>query len=497
MSHPDASAAPMDATGVYEAPLSMEAIIARLEAHRTLGSVPREELAWLAAHGRIRRFAPGDWLAADKEVVEGLYVILEGHFAIHVDRGAGRHKVMEWHGGDVSGLIPYSRMVRSPGDVLVEEATEILMVRREHFRELTVQCPVVTGKLVHVMLDRARIFNSSDLRDEKMLSLGKLSAGLAHELNNPASAAARAAKLLGSYLAEADTAARTLGAAQLDAAQLAVIDRVRDACLAKPRTAILTPLERADREDAMADWLVAHGADPGSAAALADTPVSFESLDDLARALPAETLEATIRWIAAGCTTRAIAHDIEHAATRIYQLVKAVKGFTYMDRPSVPEPVDVAQGLSDTIALLAAKARAKSASVQVEVPEDLPRVRGFGAELNQVWLNLIDNAIDAVSEGGRVVASADLAFGRVTVRIVDDGPGIPDHIRTRIFDPFFTTKPVGQGSGLGLDVARNIMRHHDGTIEVDSRPGRTEFRVTLPVADAGATGDGSGPRPPG
>jgi signal transduction histidine kinase len=163
----------------------------------------------------------------------------------------------------------------------------------------------------------------------------------------------------------------------------------------------------------------------------------------------------------------------------------AIKGFTHMDQAMVAEPVDLIQGLDNTIAVLKSKARSKSAALIVNVETDLPRVRGFTGELNQIWANLIDNALDAIPDAGRVEVLANRAHQRVVVRIVDNGTGIPDQIRERIFDPFFTTKPVGAGTGLGLDIVRRLVRHNDGEISVESRPGRTEFRVVLPTAEIG------------
>ena len=213
--------------------------------------------------------------------------------------------------------------------------------------------------------------------------------------------------------------------------------------------------------------------------------MTFEELDALASALDGGALNTTLRWMAADCSSRALAAEVERAATRIHDLVAAVKRFTYMDRTSVPETVDLAIGLSDSVALLLHKARKKSVGVGVNLEPNLPRVRAIGGDLNQVWTNLIDNALDAVAESGRVTITAERRLDTVIVRIVDDGPGIPPEIRERIFDPFFTTKPVGQGTGLGLDIARRLVRRNDGDIEFESRPGRTEFRVTLPVASDG------------
>jgi signal transduction histidine kinase len=345
-----------------------------------------------------------------------------------------------------------------------------------------VECPHVTALLVHVMVDRARAFKSSDSQLEKMASLGKLAAGLAHELNNPASAAARSARLVGEALTEFGEASRALGAAQLDARELSLVDRIGGFCVAAPATSVLTPLERADREESIAEWLEGHGANESFAATLSETDLRLELLDELAGTLSGDKLGATLRWMAAGCTMRGLARDVERAASRVHTLVSAVKGFTYMDHATAPEPVDIGKGLTDTLAVLAAKARGKSASLTVDVPPDLPRVRGFGGELNQVWSNLVENALDAVNDGGRVTVTAHADGSRVVVRVTDDGPGIPAEVKGRIFDPFFTTKPVGKGTGLGLDIVRRVLDRNEGLIEVESVPGRTEFRVELPVA---------------
>src|SRR6185295_3495759 len=206
-----------------------------------------------------------------------------------------------------------------------------------------------------------------------------------------------------------------------------------------------TPLERADREDELCTWLGQHRADDSAAAALAETGISRDMLEELARGLPDDVLDAAVRWIATGHTARGLAADVERATRRIHDLVSAVKRFTHMDRASVAEPSSIAQPLADTVAVLAAKAGAKSATVTLDVPVDLPAVKMYGGELNQVWSNLLENALDSIGEHGQIAINARAeAPGNVVVRIVDDGPGIPAENMKRIFDPFFTTKPIGQ-----------------------------------------------------
>jgi signal transduction histidine kinase len=457
-------------------------LVERLAAHRMLGSAPREQLEWLAAHGTLSRHGKGEEISSSTEPLHSLFVVLSGHAVIRVDRGAGPRKVMEWYGGDVAGLLPYSRLTIAPGGVVVEEPVEMLAVHREHFPEMISRCHEVTSMLVHAMLDRARRFAKSDLQDEKMVSLGRLSAGLAHELNNPASALARSAKELGARLSEVEASAGALGATPLSAEQLDLIREVRTKCGNPAARAALSPLARAEREEEVSQWLARHGLSGEVAEALVETAVTVESLDRLGGALGEDGLGFALRSIGASCRARLLAGEVEAAASRIHSLVAAIKGFTYMDQSNIPAPVAVGQGLTDTLAVLGGKARRKSVTVTLEVPEDLPPVEGFGGELNQVWANLIDNAIDAASSSGRVDVSAAREDDRVVVRVVDDGPGVPENLKEQIFEPFFTTKPQGHGTGLGLDIARRLVVQHDGVIEMDSRPGRTEFRVILPVA---------------
>jgi signal transduction histidine kinase len=457
-------------------------VVDRLAAHKTLGAAPRAELEWLAAHGFLRDLKTGESIAQKGKPIEGMWIVLSGRLAIFVDRGTGPKKMMEWQAGDVSGMLPYSRLVSPPGDSLAQELTTIYELPVACIRAMTRECYEVTAILVHKMLDRARIFNASDLHDEKMVSLGKLSAGLAHELNNPASAIERSATLLEDRLKDAEVATRALGAARLTEAQLAAVDAARASCMAKRIHGVRSPIEEAEREEKIADWLAAHELDGSTAEPLAETQITIEALDMLAAVVSGPVLNAVLRWAAAGCSVRGLAAEIQDAAMRISGLVIAVKGFTHMDQAMVAEPVDLAQGLSNTIVVLGAKARGKQVAVVLDVEDGLPQARGFAGELNQIWANLLDNALDAVAPAGRVEVKAKSEGSHVVVRILDNGPGIPAEIRERIFDPFFTTKAMGQGTGLGLDIVRRLIRHNDGEITVQSQAGHTEFRVELPQA---------------
>ena len=453
----------------------------RLAQHRAIGTAPEEERAWLIEHGDLMKFATGEVITAKGERANKLMVVLSGHIAIRIDRGAGSHKVMEWRAGDVGGLLPYSRVVSPPGNVAAEEPTEILRIKREMMPEMIRECPTLTATLVHAMVDRARQFTSSDLRDEKLLSLGKLAAGLAHELNNPSSAVIRSAKTLNERLSDVEEATRQLAAAKLSDAQIAAIEAAR---AASTGLVSWSTVQRADREDEISAWLSDHDLNDESAAALADTCLAIPTLDKLAENVSGTALEATLQWISAAAAVRTLTSEIGTASSRIHELVAAVKGFSYMDHAPTPEPVDIRRGIMDTFTMLGAKARSKSIKISTTFADNLSRAYAIGAELNQVWMNLVDNAMDAVGVGGHVSVSALNEPDSIVVTVADDGPGIPAEIQGRIFDPFFTTKPVGEGTGLGLDVVRRLLQRHNGSIALESAPGRTVFEIKLPAETA-------------
>ena len=460
----------------------MPDIVDRLAALPLLAPVPRTDLEWLVAHGDERSLAEGtefSSLSGRGSGVDEMWVLLEGRAGLYQQQGGATRKLLEVKAGQILGVLPYSRFQGGNGFVRIEENVNAFVLHRNHFPEMMRDHPGLTTVLVHLMLDRAREFRTLQLGDERLASLSRLASGFAHELNNPASAAARTARALVELQDDEERAARELAAANLSAAHLAAIDAIRTDCrvMAPHRTA----LEMADREDDITDWLAAHALGADVAATLAATHVTMAALDELARALPKEALGTAIRWVASGCASRDASRQIEAATARIHELVDAVRGFTFMDRHGAPEDVDVARGLADTLAMLDGKARAKAAIIQLETARDLPHVHGFGSEINQVWAKLVDNALDAIGDQGHVTITATTRGESILVRIADDGPGIPEDVRSRVFEPFFTTKPVGKGTGLGLDIARRIVERHNGDIGFNTQPGHTVFRVQLPL----------------
>jgi signal transduction histidine kinase len=455
-------------------------VVDRLATFPLFANVPREELEWLVARGDVRPYGADTILLNVGAAIDEMFVVLAGRAALYMNKGGVWRRVTESGPGKVHGAVPYSRGRTSAGRIAIEDDATLLVFRRSLFTDLIRECPGLTGALVHEMIDRARTGRAAELHDERLESLGRLASGLAHELNNPASAASSSALSLAGLLDDAERAARELTRARLSDDQLEVLDAVRTAsgASAPPRGA----LELADRENVFTDWFECRGIACASADALAASHVSVVDLDRLAAAIPPPALDAAIRSIASGRAARTLAEQIAAATGRIHDLVGAVKRFTFMDRESVPLEIDVAQGLADTLVMLENKSRTNSVAVRFEVAPDLPRIFGFGSEINQVWAKLVDNAMDAAGLGGHVTVAATARGDSVVVQVIDDGPGIPEEHRTRVFDPFFTTKPVGQGTGLGLDLARRVVDFHHGTLDFTSEPGQTVFRVQLPAS---------------
>jgi len=319
---------------------------------------------------------------------------------------------------------------------------------------------------------------------EKMAALGKLSAGLAHELNNPAAAAASAAGQLLKELDQLQQAAVALAQAEMAPVLWNSLDQwAREFQARAARPSLLTPLERSDREDALARLLEARGAVDGAstAASLVGVGVEPADIEAIAAAVPQDRFGAAIAWLCRGIAARDLAGVVQRSTRSISELVGVVKSYSYMDQAPL-QWVDLHRGIEDTVAILRHKLK-RGIEVQRHYDRDLPNVQARGSELNQVWTNLIDNAIDAVGERGGVIAIRTYQDGgHAVVEVADDGPGIPETVQPRIFDPFFTTKEVGSGTGLGLDVARRIVTARaGGRIDLRSRPGETVFRVRLPV----------------
>jgi signal transduction histidine kinase len=438
--------------------------------------------AWLAV-ASCREVGAGELVADKGEVEPGLQLLFEGEaqaLLIEGDRTepAGRHRAPTWMGA-------INALTGGPLPVRMQAETDcrLCVVAAPDFRRLALAQPVIHQRVMQQVAPVFRGIADIESNRERLASLGTMAAGLAHELNNPAAAASRAAAQLEEALdviASALASFVDAGVERVDAAKLVELQREAQAG-ADGRTA-LDALDAADAEDELLDRLQELDV-PNAwrlAEPLAAAGVSQEWLDRVVAAAGPATGVA-LRWIAATLTARGLAGELQESTHRMSSLVGAVKAYAYMDRGGVVE-ADLHEGLETTLAVLAHKLKHTQIQLVRAYDRALPKLTVHGSELNQVWTNLLDNAIDALGESGTITIATRRDGGCVEIDISDDGPGIPAEISERVFDSFFTTKEVGHGTGLGLATARRIVvDRHDGALSVDSAPGRTTFRVRLPI----------------
>jgi signal transduction histidine kinase len=410
------------------------------------------------------------------------FVVLDGQIEI-VKAAAGGEVLLAVRSDGVVGEMALLEDVPRNASVRARTDTTLLAIPKAQLDQLLDSSPSAARAFFEVMLDRWRATQSSLQQSERMAQLGTLTAGLAHELNNPAAAVNRSAgQLMEAMVRYGD--ARSATAASLDPTELEFVEGTLEALHERKGVgSSLSAMDRTDREEAIDEWLADHDVDRSweLAPGLAEAGISVEQLTALADRVDAGRLAAVIGLLDAAQEQLSMLHQIEEGTRRMSAIVKALKSYAYLDQAPI-QNVDVTAGLDDTLLLLAHKA--KGVDVQREYAVELPHIEALGGELNQVWTNLIDNALYALLglEDGRLIVRARPAESGVVVEIEDNGPGIPEEIQARVFDSFFTTKPPGSGTGLGLDISRNIViHHHGGNLTVESEPGRTVFRVELPL----------------
>ena len=451
--------------------------------------LPQEQLDWLAEHLLEMHFRPGEIMGREGEPLDHLTVILEGE--MQFQRGSGADE-MTFRGfaGQVTGLLPYSRLTSSTGTTRAVLPTRIARLHRSLFPEMLQRMPLLGQRLVSIMADRIRETTRIETQRDKLVALGKLSAGLAHELNNPAAAAQRAAGSLREALETVRETSIRLARHALSTEQRERITRFeREAKCTLNNSA--DPLAQSDREERISAWLEArHVPDAWKIApAIADAGVEIPKLECLAGEVGDEVLCDALTRIASLFTIARMIDEIEISTKRITVLVQAVKEYSYMDQAAMKE-VDLHQGLENTLTILNYQLK-NGISVVRKYDESLPRICAFGGELNQIWTNLMSNAIDAMHGKGELRVRTARELDRVVVEIGDNGPGIPPEVLPHIFEPFFTTKGVGEGTGLGLDAVSRIIRNHHGEIRVVSHPGDTRFQVFLPLTQPKNTAVGA------
>src|SRR6202050_2335912 len=442
--------------------------------------LPDDQISWCLSQGAELALKAGETYFREGDPADAMFVILEGQVQVRGEIG-GEPIVILLKPGDVTGVLPFSRMQQFTVGTRAVTDARVLRFPSSLFPELVQKMPELTQRLVGLMSDRIRETTRREQQRDRLVSLGKLSAGLAHELNNPASAAKRAASQLRDILKKIRDASHELGKRELTPAQQAEIEKLEASFIQRDEVPS-DALTISDLEDQIDSLLRSHGQTDmwQMAADLAHRNVKPEALESLFATLDADTARAALVRIAASVEIWTMLDEIESGTSRISDLVCAIKEYTYMDQAPV-QNVDIGKSLETTLTILNHKLKHG-----VEVKRDYQKiplmVNSFGSELNQVWTNLIDNAIDAMAGKGILRVRTFREDTCVVVEIGDNGPGIPADVEPHIFEPFFTTKGVGQGTGPGLDTVQRIVRKHRGNIQVTSKPGDTRFQVWLPSA---------------
>lgn len=456
----------------------------RLRGIAVLDGLDDDELARLAEAGRELRLAPGQFLFREGDRASAFHLVLDGRLET-TREVAGEQVLMISHGpGGFLGATALLTDTPYRGTTCAVAQTLLFELDGEDLRRLAFAHPALLRRFLPAIESVSGAVKGVERDREKLLAVGKLAAGLAHELNNPAAAAARGVATLRDYERRRQAAFAEIAGAGAPAEQLAAL--VVLGAEATERTVPgerLDPIARSDREQELVEALGRRGvADPFEiASALTEAGLGGEWVNRVASGVGDDCLGPGLLFVGACAGTRVLLAELEEATTRIADLVNAVRSYSYLDQ-APRQSVNIHAGLEDTVSLLGHQLREKRIEIVRDLEPGLPSVEAAGPELNQVWTNLIDNAIDAMDPGGRLTLRTRLMGQRVCVEIGDDGPGIPPDVLARIFDAFFTTKPVGQGTGLGLDIAQRIVVRHHGELRVESEPGDTRFQVMLPLS---------------
>ncbi|MBV9762036.1 MAG: cyclic nucleotide-binding domain-containing protein [Acidobacteriaceae bacterium] len=453
--------------------------IDELSAISVFSGLPAAGLEWLASQMEAFELNPGQVLVHAGAPADRLLVLFRGE--VRAERSDGRVYVMR--AGQVTGLLPYSRLTHYPSTARAVTEGRGATLHKDYFAEMLQRMPELNQRLVSVLADRVRETTIAEQQREKLMALGKISAGLAHELNNPAAAVRRASQNLRHSLATLRTAALHLDKRGLP--QEARVFMARLDCDWKEHAGerpALDTLERSEREEEFASWMEGHGIPDGwaVAAALVDAGCDQATLEEVARQIQPEFLADALTRLTASFTISRLIEELESGASKISELVRAVKEYSYMDQMPEQE-VDIHSGLDNTLIMLRHRLK-DGIEVVRQYDRTLPPVCAHGSELNQVWTNLISNSIDAMNQSGELHIKTAREGGSAVVEVADNGPGIPPELQPRVFEPFFTTKPVGEGTGLGLDTVYRIVIKHRGHVSFVSRPGETRFTVRIPLS---------------
>jgi signal transduction histidine kinase len=444
--------------------------------------VPDDQLQWLINQGETVEIEAGDLLFNVGEPVVISYIVLDGKMRVSAVQSGKQKELRILDPGQFTGYLPYSRATVTPAFCEAIKKSLVFKCTKEKLKEgFGIHFELIEA-MVHMMLSRVREFTSIQQQNEKMFALGKLSAGLAHELNNPAAAISRAAALLQGQVAQLPHLFQSIANLRIEPEK---VEKISNLIIHKLNSEppALTMMQKANLEDEITDWLTLNHLQDTDPEGLVERGFTTGELDVFKDCSTPDHLPVLLEWVSNYLVTNKMAEDIRTSSERISDLVGAVKNFTFMDKDADRQPVDIHAGIRNTLTMLNYKLRKGNITVVEQYDASLPNIGAFPGELNQVWTNIIDNAIDAMEINGKgtleITTSHDAKFARITIK--DDGPGIPEDIKQKIFAPFFTTKELGKGTGLGLDVVSRIMLQHTGEVKVKSEAGATEFEICLPL----------------
>jgi len=456
-----------------------------LQSLESLNEVPHDQLKWWIDNSRHYELEEGEFLVKHGTPTTGTHVIVTGRIQLYIAQTSGIQYLSLLSSGDVTGYLPFSRATVSILDGKALETTQLMTFPVEKMNELIHTQFELTQALVHIMSTRVRDSTILQQQNEKMMALGKLSAGLAHELNNPAAAIVRGSASLSKHLKLTPAKFKEISSMTISEEIIEKANEKMFRVLTRVEKPVFTMMQRADLENDFLDCLESHGVlnSQEISESFVENGFTCDDMEELSAIVPPQYLSPVLNWINDNLVTERMVNDIQEASQRIEKLVGAIKNFTHMDRGRDKEYADIHSGIQNTLTMLAYKFTKGNVELIEDYDTSLPKIRVFVGEMNQVWTNIIDNALDAmeVNKRGRLEIKTRRDGDSVEVTIADNGHGIPPDLKSRIFEPFFTTKEIGRGTGLGLDVVARITRQHGGSLKVNSAPGRTAFVLCFPI----------------
>ncbi|MFT6748009.1 MAG: signal transduction histidine kinase, partial [Glaciecola sp.] len=431
----------------------------------------------------IKTFADTEPLFEPDSGADFFLIILEGEFKTYLKVDSGRKFVNSFGKNVVTGVLPYSRIKKYGAIAISCGESLVFMMHKNHLQEMIKEYYELTASLVHTMTSRVREFTKMQTQNEKLMALGKMSAGLAHELNNPASAMARSGKELKKHLASTPEKFKEILEIKITPEEVDAVNTIMFNRISGEKQ-YLSMIEKSGLQDDLMDFL--EDREVPDAEEIVDSLLDYgfteDDLENISDNVGDKHFSSVIHWIASNLVTEKMVEDINEAAQRISTLIGSIKSFSYMDKGQDMEQINIHEGLNSTLSLLEHRIQKKGHLLEVNLSKDMPNIAGMPGELNQVWMNILGNAVDALGDK-RGTVSVTTKYNKDVVEIFlnDSGSGIPDDVKSRIFEPFFTTKGIGEGTGLGLDIVKKIIDKHRGVITVKSEPGNTTFKIVLPV----------------